>query len=217
MRQVRRVRAAPQRLCRQRAIGSGALSGGGPGGVTTAAPSRLAVRQRQRAHPVIEIFGPAIGGEGAEAGLPTHFVRLGGCDYRCAWCDTLYAVDPATVRAASERLLAAEIVERVQELDGHPEWVTLSGGNPALHRLDALVDRLQDAGFKVAVETQGSVWRPWLAGVGRLTISPKPPSSGMATEIHARQLARFMSAAAGAFDRSVLKVVCFDEVDVTWA
>ena len=33
--------------------------------------------------------------------LPTHFVRLGGCDYRCSWCDTMYAVDPATVRATS--------------------------------------------------------------------------------------------------------------------
>jgi 7-carboxy-7-deazaguanine synthase len=185
--------------------------------VTTVAPSRVAVRQRQRTHPVVEIFGPTIQGEGAEAGLATHFVRLGGCDYRCAWCDTMYAVDPATVRATSERLLAEEIVDRVQELEGHPEWVTLSGGNPALHRLDALVDRLQSVGFKVAVETQGSVWRPWVGRVDRLTISPKPPSSGMATEAHARQFAGFMSAAAEAFDRSVLKVVCFDEVDVNWA
>src|SRR3954449_7996150 len=86
--------------------------------------------QRIRTFPVIEIFGPTIQGEGAEAGLPTHFVRLGGCDYRCAWCDTMYAVDPATVRAASERLAAAEVVERLRGLDGHPEWVTISGGNP---------------------------------------------------------------------------------------
>src|SRR3954454_18364888 len=91
--------------------------------------------QRTRTFPVIEIFGPTIQGEGAEAGLPTHFVRLGGCDYRCSWCDTMYAVDPATVRATSERLEVAEIVERLGRLDGHPEWVTLSGGNPALHHL----------------------------------------------------------------------------------
>src|SRR3954469_19299215 len=157
MRQVRRVRAAPQRLCRQRAIGSGALSGGGPGGVTTAAPSRLAVRQRQRAHPVIEIFGPAIGGEGAEAGIPTHFVRLGGCDYRCSWCDTMYAVDPALVRENAQRLRVDEIVDRGAQLEGRPDWVTISGGNPALHRLDDLVARLQQHDFKVSVETQGSI------------------------------------------------------------
>src|SRR3954449_11904275 len=91
--------------------------------------------QRIRTFPVIEIFGPTIQGEGAEAGLPTHFVRLGGCDYRCAWCDTMYAVDPRTVRARSESLPATEIVGRLHELGGHPEWVTLSGGNPALHHL----------------------------------------------------------------------------------
>ena len=48
--------------------------------------------------PVVEIFGPTIQGEGAEAGIPTHFVRVGGCDFRCSWCDTMYAVDPEIVR-----------------------------------------------------------------------------------------------------------------------
>ena len=64
----------------------------------TRAPTRAAAVEVET-FPVIEIFGPTIQGEGAEAGLPTHFVRLGGCDYRCSWCDTMYAVDPATVRA----------------------------------------------------------------------------------------------------------------------
>ena len=54
---------------------------------------------RARGYPVIEIFGPTIQGEGSEAGLATHFIRVGGCDYRCSWCDTMYAVDPAAVRA----------------------------------------------------------------------------------------------------------------------
>ena len=59
---------------------------------------------RAKLIPVVEIFGPTIQGEGAEAGVPTHFVRVGGCDYRCIWCDTMYAVDPddrtSDVRAA---------------------------------------------------------------------------------------------------------------------
>ena len=42
---------------------------------------------------ISEIFGPTIQGEGALIGKPTVFVRAGGCDYRCSWCDTLYAVD----------------------------------------------------------------------------------------------------------------------------
>src|SRR3954453_7764862 len=113
--------------------------------------------------PVIEVFGPTIQGEGAEAGLPTHFVRFGGCDYRCSWCDTMYAVDPAVVRATAERLSDDAIVERLDGLGGAPRWVTLSGGNPALHQLGALVGVLHERGSLVGAETQGSVWRDWLA------------------------------------------------------
>ena len=62
---------------------------------------------------MIEVFGPTIQGEGAEAGLPCNFVRLGGCDFRCSWCDTMYAVDPAEVRANAERMTAEQIVDRL--------------------------------------------------------------------------------------------------------
>ena len=44
---------------------------------------------------IAEIFGPTIQGEGALIGEPTVFVRTGGCDYRCTWCDSLHAVDSA--------------------------------------------------------------------------------------------------------------------------
>jgi 7-carboxy-7-deazaguanine synthase len=168
--------------------------------------------------PVIEIFGPTIQGEGAEAGQPCHFIRLGGCDFRCSWCDTMYAVDPEQVRRNAKRLTTNEIVERVGGLDGSPEWVVLSGGNPALHELGDLVDSLHGAGQQVAVETQGSVWRAWLSAVNRLTISPKPPSSEMDTPSHREKLDRFMSKALkrGA-DHSILKIVCFDDTDLDWA
>ena len=43
---------------------------------------------------ISEIFGPTIQGEGPLIGRPSIFVRTGGCDYRCNWCDTLYAVLP---------------------------------------------------------------------------------------------------------------------------
>jgi len=168
--------------------------------------------------PVIEIFGPTIQGEGAEAGIPTHFVRLGGCDFRCSWCDTMYAVEPAIVRATSVSMSTEQIAEHVTGLSGEPEWVTLTGGNPALHQLGSLVASLQARGYRVAAETQGSVWRPWLADVDRLTISPKPPSSHMASPKHRAQLDAFMdSALATSGDRTVLKIVCFDETDLAWA
>jgi 7-carboxy-7-deazaguanine synthase len=171
----------------------------------------------QRTHAVIEIFGPTIQGEGAEAGLPTHFVRLGGCDYRCTWCDTMYAVDPKTVRETSRAMTDGEIVRAVRRLPGRPAWVTISGGNPALHQLGATVDGLHAAGYKVAVETQGSRWRPWLARVDRLTVSPKPPSSGMVSDSHDAAFENFMLATEPVAERVVLKLVCFDEADVRWA
>jgi 7-carboxy-7-deazaguanine synthase len=186
--------------------------------VTLVAPAHADAPPRPKLYPVIEVFGPTVQGEGAEAGVPTHFVRLGGCDYRCSWCDTMYAVEPQTVRERAIRLSATDIVERLNGLDGRPEWVTISGGNPALHELMPLVGALHDAGYRVGVETQGSVWRDWLGAVDRLTISPKPPSSGMATDAHRAQLERFMQCAtATAGATAVLKIVCFDDTDLGWA
>ena len=93
----------------------------------TSAPAQAPTRAKLI--PVVEIFGPTIQGEGAEAGVPTHFVRVGGCDYRCIWCDTMYAVDPDVVRTTSEHLSSRDIVDRVTSLDGRPSWTTISGGN----------------------------------------------------------------------------------------
>jgi 7-carboxy-7-deazaguanine synthase len=168
--------------------------------------------------PVIEIFGPTVQGEGFLAGLPTHFVRFGGCDYRCSWCDSMYAVDPAEVREHAERLTAAEIAGRLDMLPAGPSWVTFSGGNPALHRLGHLVETLQGLGYLVSVETQGSIWRDWLKTVDHLTVSPKPPSSGMAYGKHTEQTGAFLHLASQMpMQNRSLKIVVFDEQDLAWA
>lgn len=167
--------------------------------------------------PVVEIFGPTLQGEGFDQGLPVHFVRVGGCDYRCVWCDTPYAVLPHLVRR-SERMSSDAIVQRVAELGGAPRWVVVSGGNPALHDLTSVVQGLSDAGFRVAVETQGTRWRDWLADAHRMCVSPKPPSSGMKTDWNA--LDRFVEHAREP-DRAepwlFLKVVVFDDPDYEYA
>jgi 7-carboxy-7-deazaguanine synthase len=167
-----------------------------------------------RAHPVVEIFGPTIQGEGALAGRPTHFVRFGGCDFSCQWCDSSHAVLPTEVRKA-EKLTDSEIEKRVLDLEGHPDWVTLSGGNPALHPLNFLVNNLQMDGFKVAVETQGSRWTEWFRNVDLLTISPKPPSSGM---INA-DLGKFLDELETGHTRAqaCLKIPVFDDRDLDFA
>lgn len=173
----------------------------------------VAVSTRPKTFPVVETFGPTIQGEGWTAGLPTYFVRLGGCDWRCEWCDSPHAVYPEAVREAP-RLTEQQIVERLDPQ--WASWVTLSGGNPALHELGVLVSSLHREGFLVAVETQGSRWRSWLATVDHLTVSPKPPSSGWCTPAQARQVARFMDEAYRVGSAS-LKIVVFDRVDLAWA
>jgi len=143
----------------------------------------------------------------------TFFLRLGGCDYACSWCDSKYAVDPAYVREHAERLTIDDIIARLQALPFAP-WVTLTGGNPALHHCDQLIDRLHAAGYKVAIETQGTIWRDWIPKCDSIAISPKPPSSGMATNYD--QLENFIVRLS--HHTSVcLKVVVFDETDMEYA
>ena len=164
-----------------------------------------------RALPVIEIFGPTLQGEGPSAGQPSYFVRFGGCDYRCVWCDSMYAVEPSEVRANAESLTPSEIVSRVANLPHGPKLVVLSGGNPALLELGVLVEKLQLAGYEVAVETQGSRWRDWLAGVDQLIVSPKPPSSGMTGISVTDAFALFMSKVVEHGTSPTLKIVVFDD------
>lgn len=175
--------------------------------------------------PVAEIFGPTIQGEGALAGKPTYFLRVGGCDFKCAWCDSGYAVNAEEVRQL-ERLTPYEIGETLTAFAAvrpGPHWVTISGGNPALYDLSEVVIALQTApngSFYVAVETQGSLWKDWLGEVDLLTVSPKPPSSGMpvATSEGMQIFSEFMRKVAGNHPHKLaIKIVVFDEADYEFA
>ena len=163
---------------------------------------------------VSEIFGPTIQGEGPLIGRPTVFVRTGGCDYRCAWCDTLYAVLPSH-RDDWLPMSTAEIAERVDALTGsQPILVTLSGGNPAMQPLGPLIALGRSKGYSFALETQGSLAPDWLAHLEWLVLSPKPPSSNMTTD-WASLDACLNAAAAG--PSCALKIVVFDDADYTYA
>ncbi|MGH7006889.1 MAG: 7-carboxy-7-deazaguanine synthase QueE [Stellaceae bacterium] len=163
---------------------------------------------------ISEIFGPTVQGEGPLIGRPSVFVRTGGCDYRCRWCDTLYAVLPEH-RDEWTPLTADEIMAQIDALTaGQPVLVTLSGGNPALQPLEPLIALGRRAGYRFALETQGSVARDWFAALDWLILSPKPLSSGMATDWAAFEACL---AAAGETPRQALKIVVFDEADYAYA
>ncbi len=163
---------------------------------------------------VSEIFGPTIQGEGVLIGLPTVFVRTGGCDYRCSWCDTLHAVD-SEYRDQWTPMSVEEIWAEVVSLSGgQPLTVSLSGGNPAIQPLGPLIARGHGEGYRFALETQGSVARDWFAELDTLVLSPKPPSSGMETDWG--QFEDCLARAAGG-PEVALKIVVFDERDYRYA
>ncbi|RIX54013.1 7-carboxy-7-deazaguanine synthase QueE [Paenibacillus nanensis] len=166
--------------------------------------------------PVLEIFGPTVQGEGMVVGRKTMFVRTAGCDYQCSWCDSAFTWD-GSGKDDIRLLSAAEVIGELERAGGQAfDHVTVSGGNPALlPQLGGLIDGLHERGIQVALETQGSRWQPWFTAIDDLTLSPKPPSSGMETnwDVLDDIVARLQAAGS----RFCLKVVVFDDADLAYA
>lgn len=163
---------------------------------------------------IAEIFGPTVQGEGVLIGEPTVFVRAGGCDYRCSWCDSLHAVDSA-FRDTWLPMVEAAIWDRILQLSGGtPLTVSISGGNPAIQDFGPLIELGRSAGYRFACETQGSIPRSWFAGLDTLVLSPKPPSSGETVDWEA--FAACVEAGRRA-RQTVMKIVIFDQTDYLWA
>lgn len=168
--------------------------------------------------PVIEMFGPTIQGEGAVIGVKTMFVRTYGCDYRCSWCDSAFTWD-GSAKDKVRMLAAEEIMSELVNIAGDNfDCVTISGGNPALigEGMGSLIDLLHDRGKQVAIETQGSKWQDWFYSVDVLTISPKPPSSGMPMNWAVLDSVMSNMEEQGRSTHS-LKVVVFDDHDFDYA
>jgi 7-carboxy-7-deazaguanine synthase len=117
-------------------------------------------------------------GEGGLAGTPMVFVRFAGCNLwsgreedragaRCDFCDTDFV--------GGERFTVDELVDRVAALAG-PRWICFTGGEPLLQLDRPLLERVRGRGYRVAVETNGTValggLRPLLDWI---CMSPKTP------------------------------------------
>lgn len=163
---------------------------------------------------IAEIFGPTIQGEGALIGEPTVFIRAGGCDFRCSWCDSLHAVDSAFRHSWTEMSPNAVWAEVKRLSGGKPLTVSLSGGNPAIQDFAPVIELGRAEGYRFACETQGSIAKHWFAELDMLVLSPKPPSSGQSEDWAAFE---GCMEAAGIAPKSVLKIVVFDEADYGWA
>jgi 7-carboxy-7-deazaguanine synthase len=166
--------------------------------------------------PVLEMFGPTVQGEGMVIGRKTMFVRTAGCDYSCSWCDSAFTWD-GSAKGDIRMLTAYEIMEQLNQIGGNTfDHVTISGGNPALlPQLGTLIEELHERDISVALETQGSRWQDWFWLIDDLTLSPKPPSSGMKTD-----WAVLDDIVAKLEKRAVsfcLKTVVFDDEDLEYA
>ena len=98
---------------------------------------------------ITEIFY-SLQGEAKEVGIPTVFVRLTGCPLRCNYCDTAYAFK------GNNPLSIKSIMEQVAKYNSH--YVCVTGGEPmAQSNCLILLDTLIEAGYKVSMETSGSI------------------------------------------------------------
>lgn len=162
---------------------------------------------------ISEIFGPTVQGEGPYAGELTMFVRTGGCDFKCRWCDSMHAVDPVNAPSWG-KMRSLDIVVELRRLwasNSKVPSLTLSGGNPAIWSgLGMLADAWPG---KVRLETQGTIVPPWLASIDTVIVSPKPPSSG---ENGTARLEHFLSRIPNSCEVA-FKVPVASEDDLDWA
>ena len=143
--------------------------------------------------PVMESFY-TIQGEGYYSGTPAYFVRLGGCDVGCHWCDVKESWDASKF----EWVHVNKIVDEAKSSGA--ELVVITGGEPFIYDLSALTQTLQANGLLTNVETSGAYslsgqW-DWICFSPKKFKEPKPEFFEKANE---------------------LKVVVYNRSDLDWA
>ena len=135
-----------------------------------------------------------IQGEGFHQGKAAYFIRLGGCDVGCFWCDVKESWDAAKHPIKT-------INQIVEEAGSHPGRLTvITGGEPLMHNLDELTGALHHAGFTINIETSGS--HPLSGEWDWICLSPK----------------KFKAPLPGILlQANELKIVVYNQSDFDWA
>jgi len=143
--------------------------------------------------PVMEQF-LTLQGEGRYTGHAAYFIRLGGCDVGCVWCDVKESWD----MEKHPRIEINQLVENV--LASNATIAVITGGEPLMHSLDDLTSELQSKGIRTHIETSGA--HPVSGKWNWITLSPKKFKAALPDAI---QLA------------DELKVVVYNRSDFDWA
>jgi organic radical activating enzyme len=147
----------------------------------------------QASLPVMESFY-TLQGEGFHQGRAAFFIRLGGCDVGCVWCDVKESWD-------ASKHPQRTIEELVREAELHPgRLAVITGGEPLMHELDGLTLALQQAGFETNMETSGS--SPLSGHWDWICLSPKKFKAPLPEVVKAAH---------------ELKVVIYHRSDFDWA
>jgi 7-carboxy-7-deazaguanine synthase len=109
--------------------------------------------------PVMEMFY-TLQGEGFYKGTAAYFIRLGGCDVGCVWCDVKDSWDATKHPKFTVDEIVSKSILEIKSLapnyrDNPPIFV-ITGGEPLMHNLDELTSALALNGFKTNIETSGS-------------------------------------------------------------
>ena len=130
---------------------------------------------------VSEIFGPTLQGEGPSAGQLACFMRLGGCNLHCSWCDSGYTWDASNydLREEITTYQMDEVIPMLLAIG--TDRLVITGGEPMLHQ-NPLVDLLREIGYAfphVEMETNGTIMPDRILGlIERFNVSPKIDHSG---------------------------------------
>lgn len=143
--------------------------------------------------PLVEDFY-TIQGEGYHAGKPAYFIRLGGCDVGCRWCDAKYTWNPKVFPPTD----VATVVKRAASCSA--QAIVITGGEPLLYPLGILTRELHARGLEIFLETSGT--QPLSGEFDWVCLSPK------------RQLPPLEEAFRRADE---LKVIVQTEDDIAWA
>ena len=143
--------------------------------------------------PVMESFY-SLQGEGFHTGRSAYFIRLGGCDVGCHWCDVKESWDVSAHPQVDTQIL----IQNAEAVD--PAMVVVTGGEPLMHDLTDLTDSLQENGLKTHLETSGT--HPLSGKWDWICFSPKkfkPPLPEIYHKAHE------------------LKIVVYNSSDLAWA
>jgi 7-carboxy-7-deazaguanine synthase len=143
--------------------------------------------------PLMEDFY-TIQGEGFHTGKAAYFLRIGGCDVGCYWCDVKESWNPDLHPLTPVDVIVGKVLE------SKADTVVITGGEPLMYNLDILCAALHSRGLKIHLETSGS--HPFSGNFDWICLSPKRKSPPL-NDIY--------------FRANELKVIVFENSDLEWA